>query len=104
MLAAASSVVLLSHANRSSWQIGRCSFEHWGGHFPVAEAGGLLSVSLNFLHQLPVHHLWRAISLVQGADQIFEGIRMQPPPLEIPAWSSSEDKVCPQSTAFLMPC
>ena len=63
-----------------------------------------LSVSLMFLHQLPVHHLWRAKSLVQGADQIVEGIRMQPPPLEIPAWSSSEDKVCPQSMAFLMPC
>ena len=104
MLAAASSVVLLSHANRSSWQIGRCSFEHWGGHFSVAEAGGMLSVSLMFLHQLPVHHLWRAKSLVQGADQIVEGIRKQPPPLEIPAWSSSEDKVCPQSMAFLMPC
>ena len=104
MLAAASSVVLLSHANRSSWQIGRCSFEHWGGHFSVAEAGGMLSVSLMFLHQLPVHHLWRAKSLVQGADQIVEGTRMPPPPMEIPAWSSSEDKVCPQSMAFLMPC
>ena len=41
--------------------------------------------------------------LVQGADQIFESIRMQPPSLEIQAWSSSEDKVCPQSMAFLMP-
>ena len=66
-----------------------------GGHFPVAEAGGMLSVSLNLLHQLPVHHLWRAKSLVQGADQICEGIRMQPPPLKIPVRSSSEDKACP---------
>ena len=61
----------------------------------------MLSVSLMFLHQLQLHHLWRAKFLVQGTDQIFEGIRMQPLPLEIPVWSSSEDKVCPQSKAFL---
>ena len=43
----------------------------------------MLSVSLMFLHQLQLHHLWRAKFLVQGTDQIFEGIRMQPLPLEI---------------------
>ena len=71
MLAAAFSVVLLSHANRlADWEV---PFEHWGGHFLVAEAGGML-LSASCSHQL-LH------AKSQGADQIVEGIRMQPPPL-----------------------
>ena len=93
-----------THANRVSWQIGRCSFEHWGGHFRSLKrvVCYLSAISKCISFQCII---FRALNLwFRALIRSVKTFSCNPRHPEIPAWWSSGDKVYPQATLLFVSC
>ena len=86
---------LFSSLMQIAWQIGRCSFEHWGGHFSVAD--GMLSVSLMFLHFQCI--ICGGLNF-GSALMIVEGTRMPPPPWRFQPGRLQKTRCAPSRRLF----